>query len=476
MNRPALAIAVALLASSANAAPLSASALTQQDLLDYDTLSTARLGERVELRGFPLTEQRDVDLVLERFSVLAPGARTVVVDADGNEHHTDASVALFRGHAADDPESRVFVSVSPHGTHGFVRHNAALYSISSGPADDVLSDLGVRVTDAAQFVIDDAPRPSMCGTAEMLAETESTDHIDRAPEGYGSIVSRSAITKETQIAIETDYEYTNSKFGGNTAAASAYIQTLLGGVSYIYQQELGLQFALTYSRVFSSNNDPYPSGNADARLSDFVQHWTFNKSSIQRDTAHMLTGLNPPSWGGRAYVSALCTSSGYGASGYLNGWFPDPVQNHHAGNWDLTVLAHELGHNHGTGHTHDALWYNPPVDQCGSGNCSGAFGGTLMSYCHTCSGGMINLAMEFDDRVKDNIAWYLDWYAPCVGAPTAIACPADCDANGSLNFDDIDCFVAGFLSGSLVADCDGNSTMNFDDIDCFVNGFLSGCD
>ncbi len=53
---------------------------------------------------------------------------------------------------------------------------------------------------------------------------------------------------------------------------------------------------------------------------------------------------------------------------------------------------------------------------------------------------------------------------------------ADCDANGTLNIDDIDCFVAAFLGGNLTgADCDGNGTLNIDDIDCFVAAFLAGC-
>ncbi|MEQ8850962.1 MAG: FG-GAP-like repeat-containing protein [Phycisphaerales bacterium] len=54
-------------------------------------------------------------------------------------------------------------------------------------------------------------------------------------------------------------------------------------------------------------------------------------------------------------------------------------------------------------------------------------------------------------------------------------CPADLDGNGTLNFDDIDLFVNGFLAGDLIADLDGNGTLNFDDIDAFVAGFLSGC-
>ncbi len=59
----------------------------------------------------------------------------------------------------------------------------------------------------------------------------------------------------------------------------------------------------------------------------------------------------------------------------------------------------------------------------------------------------------------------------------AVACSiADCDANGTLNVDDVDCFVAAFLGGDLAgADCDGNGTLNVDDVDCFVAAFLAGC-
>ncbi len=60
--------------------------------------------------------------------------------------------------------------------------------------------------------------------------------------------------------------------------------------------------------------------------------------------------------------------------------------------------------------------------------------------------------------------------------PAGVACFADCDGSGSLNVDDIDCFVAAFLGSDLAgADCDGNGTLNVDDIDCFVTGFLAGC-
>ncbi len=58
----------------------------------------------------------------------------------------------------------------------------------------------------------------------------------------------------------------------------------------------------------------------------------------------------------------------------------------------------------------------------------------------------------------------------------ATVCFADCDGNGALNVDDVDCFVAAFLAGDPAgADCDNNGALNVDDVDCFVASFLSGC-
>ncbi|MEQ8850173.1 MAG: hypothetical protein RIB32_00150 [Phycisphaerales bacterium] len=58
---------------------------------------------------------------------------------------------------------------------------------------------------------------------------------------------------------------------------------------------------------------------------------------------------------------------------------------------------------------------------------------------------------------------------------TTVPCPADCDGNGTLNLDDVDCFVAAFLASDAAADCDASGTLNLDDVDCFVASFLGGC-
>ena len=70
-------------------------------------------------------------------------------------------------------------------------------------------------------------------------------------------------------------------------------------------------------------------------------------------------------------------------------------------------MAHEIGHNFGSRHTH---CYSPPIDYCyaneggcysGPTSCPGGGPGTLMSYCHIAGCGSNRL--EFHNRVITNI-------------------------------------------------------------------------
>lgn len=60
------------------------------------------------------------------------------------------------------------------------------------------------------------------------------------------------------------------------------------------------------------------------------------------------------------------------------------------------------------------------------------------------------------------------------GAPNQYG-PADVNADGQINLDDVDGFIAAFLAQLPAADCDANGVYNVDDIDCFVGAFMAPC-
>ena len=114
--------------------------------------------------------------------------------------------------------------------------------------------------------------------------------------------------------------------------------------------------------------------------------------------------------GGIAYVGVLCSQNyGFGLSASLSGTYSSMDA---ATVWDMKVFTHELGHNFGSGHTHDSNHYNPVIDTCGvdpygfcgtstawtcASSCPAMVddSSTIMSYCNHCSGGYNSVDYTF---------------------------------------------------------------------------------
>ncbi len=369
--------------------------------LEYSMLKSLHQGHYVRVNELLISEGY-VDLQLERINVLAPDAQLVVGTKDGQKTLERPDVIMLSGIVAGIPDSTAYLAVSPFGTNGYVEINGDLISVSTGPyaQDKELKKAlqSVRMDD----VIDLANAPALCGysAGDQLLEPSGP------PVEYAPSASRGDTTcRIAAIAIETDWEFTDRLFDGNTDASAAYLVSLMGAISEIYERELNVRLSIPFLRVWGDNSDPYSVAAGDP-LNLVFNEWNANMNHIQRSTVHYFTGRTDPEYGGVAYVGALCNSEyGYGVSAHMVGSFPYPLVDHSHGNWDLIVASHELGHNFGTGHTHS---YSPAIDGCGNGDCSDPVGGTIMSYCHGCSGGLSNLVLDFHPRVKDTILGFLD--------------------------------------------------------------------
>ncbi len=351
-------------------------------------------GEAVRITDLPLADGTPVSLTLEAFDVFTTDARLVhaTLGADGRIVEVDMprpECVLLRGHVEGAPHSRVFLAVGAHTTNGVIEHAGDRHVIVRDNTEGWTAIYNMMDIDEAsmhwvdvQCAVADMPQPMLDGNAAVRVMGECPQAL--------------------RVAVDTDTQFTGL-FNGDAFASAEYAMTLLGAVSSIYESDVDTAVMICYLRLWPNGDDPWETGSSSARLSEFQSHWNAQMTNVTRHLAHMLSGQGLG--GGIAYVSVVCNpTSGYAVSGNLSGSFPMPIEDHHGNNWDLMVVAHELGHNCGTYHTHD---YNPPIDGCGNGDCELAWGGTIMSYCHQCSGGLSNMVMSFHPQVQQTIETYL---------------------------------------------------------------------
>lgn len=398
--------------SQRSAGPVQALTLDQQRLEELGDFYAFRLSDFVlapMTRGGQATL---VDLDLKRIKATTDDTQYVLGRIDGPDiPFAQPDVRMYTGQVADDPQSRVFLSFSPHGTYGYVSTQGVTQIISSGPHNDQRDLLIYNSNTLPPGMIH--WRDHVCQTLGNGAFVDP--RIDGRSERNGP-----APCRQVTLAIETDREYLQDLFGDDQNAAAAYVETLIGATSELYISHFNVQLKISFLRLWDTD-DPWTMPASDWQLFQFQDYWTENMEHVQRHLAHFLSGRDLG--GGVAWVGAVCDEKdGYGLSGNLSGFFPYPFEDNHSQNWDIMVVAHELGHNFGTSHTHD---FCPPLDQCAPqpyfGSCQETqtctTQGTIMSYCHQCPGGLTNIQLKFHPVVVDTILNYLD---------TVVGCDLDC--------------------------------------------------
>ncbi|MEY2795930.1 MAG: hypothetical protein RIR10_1646, partial [Planctomycetota bacterium] len=341
-------------------------------VIEIDPLALRRLAIAGggTLHRFPLGPSLDVDLELVSLEAFAADAEIEHVRRDGDgdgdgEGEGDGIVRTERidggalqgvhlvGLVAGALQSHAFLSQTAAGTFGYVELGERTFIISSGPFG---SRLGI-----ASYELTALPEGLIETPAWTCATPEPVDPVSTEPPvgGEGGLAGTPPC-RQIRIAWETDQEFL-SLFSGNTTAATGYVSTMAAALTAIYTRDVNARLSVRYLRLWSSP-DPWTGSNTSAQLEEFANYWQTSMTSVTRDLAHFLSGRGLG--GGVAYLPGICAAgSAYGVSANLGGFFPTPLVDNNGQNWDIYVVAHELGHNFGAPHTHN---YTPPLDGCGS--------------------------------------------------------------------------------------------------------------
>ncbi|MEY2632461.1 MAG: hypothetical protein RIR00_1115, partial [Pseudomonadota bacterium] len=379
----------------------------------------------VRLDDVALADGRKVSVRMARFEVFAPGAQVRIHGAGGQlQSEAAPEMAHYSGEIEGQPGSRVLWSARADGSIRALMHLDGQVQISEGGTSGAKARL-LRPDE-------DLPgKPFQCGTDDHAHQVQRAALAPAAGTGIAAALIDSATAAAAtntvytaNVAVETDYEY--FQLFGTTAKAIQYTADLFAYVSTLYASELKAQLKISDLYLYTTAADPWSATlDTGAALDEMQSYWVANRSDVQRSLVHMLSGKNMG--GGVAYIDALCDNAwGYGFSGGMEGDFsaanPTFV-------WDAMMVAHEIGHNFGSPHTHSSKYenyggYSNPVDCCasdGSGLCnsrtptlpgiaslsggpSGAGTGTIMSYCHTLLPGMSNVSTTFGTNQTYGVA------------------------------------------------------------------------
>jgi hypothetical protein len=431
-------LALFLATSVAHAAPVS-----------FDAFLEANSSARIEVTGF---EGTDTTLSLARFDPIAADATFVVVDDAGEQLQARPQSRFYRGHTSTGAPA--YVAVHANGDwYGIVQ---------AGDGTQVIEAAADGEGYALRRVDDGGREPFRCALH---------DHAKLTAPGAADLPAFAArmpkgVLYNARLAIDTDQEYL-ARFGGNTTNATNYLTTLVGYLSTLYVTAADTQLQLSFSRLWTTT-DPWAQTDPACMLLEVGKHWNDNMGAQVRSVMHFVSGK--PTTAGIAWIGVVCggafntspanlgvTCPGISGSSNYGGAYG--VTSGVAGNfnpgtqaivWDSYGLAHELGHNFDSPHTHCYGGLNGnanPIDQCedfeaGQPGCysgtpvlpgpAGAGSGTIMSYCHLLSPGFSNLTMTFGEghgfgvapgRVNQRMRAHVQ--ARASANPTCLAVPAN---------------------------------------------------
>lgn len=295
---------------------------------------------------------------------------------------------------------------------------------------------------------------------DVLYNREFNCGIDEVPEKLagsgnqnpGQLLSNQCI----KIYFECDYQMFLDK--GSVVNVGNYVTGMFNVVQALYTVEV-INTEISQIFVWDTADPyiPYTTSN------DLLTNFQLIRTVFNGNLAHFLTTRNLGA-GGVAYLDVICTpSSAYGISNIDNTYAAYPNYC-----WTTEVVTHELGHNFGSHHTHWCGWVGGPIDNCvavDAGPCTPGptptNGGTIMSYCHLSSVGIL-LTNGFGQQPGDAIrASYnaASCLTACASPPLAdfTATPSGCSTPISVTFTDN---TVGFTS-SWNWDIDNNGTTDY---------------
>jgi hypothetical protein len=323
------------------------------DRLSLDPAALIR-GARETGRVTLQTSRGTFDLDVEPFDIRARGYRAVAAGAGGVMRELPAAPSnSWRGRVSGADGTFVRLVLDGERLQGIIITPGETYFVE--PARDIAPAAAAK---EHLFYAGSAVKQTEgeCGVtlAGKIAERAAAAGLT----GGAGAPPTSAMTSptpeeifapmpEADVAVEADFEFFQAN-GSNEANTTADMNNIMTQVDAIYESQLGINIRVAFSRVWTTNTDPYTLTDSEDALFEFAENYddTFGVGGPPaRDLTHMFTGKDfDGSTIGIAFTGVVCdfAPASYGIS---QSRFSGIIQRR------VAVTAHEIGHNFSASHT-----------------------------------------------------------------------------------------------------------------------------
>jgi hypothetical protein len=239
-------------------------------------------------------------------------------------------VATFKGAVAGKPDSAARINLVGEAIEGYFSAGSDRYFVEPARRYSEKAAAG----DLVVYLPEDALHQQT-----FTCEQHLNDKIKRGKDMVGlSTTNELTALRVIEIATEADFEFFSAF--PDAVATNEEILGSLNMVEGVYEQELGLTFAVVFQHVWSTD-DPYDAFDAPGVVLNFQNNWNATRTNVARDIAHIWSAKSYASSQGWAWINVICNNpaQAYGLTGKIP-WAPIKY----------VITAHELGHNLGADH------------------------------------------------------------------------------------------------------------------------------
>lgn len=294
-------------------------------------------------------------------------AKTVIII--GNKQVPVPHIISYEGYVQDDAGSRVFMTYASGELYGWV-------SSSTGSSITFLPETTDSYAKKDHMLYSESALTSqfqmpakLCGTNEISHTGVNTWEVEASfAKGERKLDNR---LLEMQVIMETTTSYFTKVASRNETRAMNLLIAMTNATNALYRRELNLNIIIPFIQIWTEDTpDPYTKdgGDTPGLLQEVQTRWG-KITNRTRDIVHCLDAMGSSSAGAGIVagiangIGALCNSAisnAYSVTG-VSSFANLPVTSYMK---DVSTMAHELGHNMGSYHTHNCDQWKPAVDSC----------------------------------------------------------------------------------------------------------------